>query len=161
MNHFVEAMYQDGKAFQHLQLSFQKAMYSKSKRESSLILKFRIFERQEFWCHAQRERENNLEVFKVSEDFLSKYKTTTGYLLKIFFKHLEIWDIICLLNCTSFTVIYIYCQANLEILVTSMMTAETKISPPWKRYQGKWSSALFVDYCWQLEIYNFTKRKQV
>jgi len=41
---------------------------------------------------------------KKSENFLSKYKTTTGYLLKIFFHHLEEWDGTCLLNCTYFTV---------------------------------------------------------
>jgi len=126
-------------------------MYAKSETESSLILKFRIYEGQEFWCLAQRERKSSLEVFKVSENFLSKYKTTTGYLLKIFFKHLAIWDVTCFLNCTSFTVIYIFCQANLEMLVTSMMSVETKTSPPWKRYQGKWSSTLLVDYCWQFE----------
>lgn len=140
-----------GRPFSIINENFQKPMYAKSKTESSLILKFIIYEGQEFLCLAQSERNCSLEVFKVNENFLSKYKTTTGCLLKIVFKHLEIWDIIYLLNCTSFTVIYIFCQANLEMLVTSMMRAETKISPPWKQYQGKWSSTFLVDYCWQLE----------
>jgi hypothetical protein len=51
-------------------------MYAKSKTESSLILKFRINEEQEFWYLAQGEIKSSLEVFKVSENFLSKYMTT-------------------------------------------------------------------------------------
>ena len=151
MNHFVEVMYSDGKTIQYHQLKFPKTNVCKIKDGNVVDPQIWNLWRTRILMPCSEEKKSSSEVFKVSEQFLSKYKKTTGYLLKIFFKHLEIWDVTCLLNCTSFRVIYIFCQANFEMLVTSVMRAETKISPPWNGYQGKWSSALLVDYCWQLE----------
>ena len=74
-----------------------------------------------------------LEVFKVGENFRNKYKKTSCRTLfeNILQKFRNIgWNMWHELHFRHNHLDF--CQANLEMSVTSMMRDETKISPPWK-----------------------------